>query len=68
MRIDRDGNSCNPCNPGTDLALLTKDYLHSLQVRNKWSKPDLDVKVNDLVIIRNPLLVLSSWKLTRVVS
>jgi len=48
----------------------SKDYLHSLQNRNKWLEPQSDVIVNDLVIVKNPLLPLlsgswlGSWKCT----
>jgi len=33
-----------------------KDYLHSLQVRNKWSTSPANIKINDLVIVKNPQL------------
>jgi len=41
----------------------SKDYLRSLQNRNKWLEPQSDVMVNDLVIVKNPLLPLlsGSW-------
>jgi len=45
----------------------SKDYLHSLQNRNKWSEPQQDVMVNNLIIVRNPLLPPSKWKLVRIV-
>jgi hypothetical protein len=45
----------------------SKDYLHSSQVRNKWSKSYLDIKVNNLVIVRNPQIPPSQWELVRVV-
>ncbi|XP_018395111.1 PREDICTED: uncharacterized protein LOC108773703, partial [Cyphomyrmex costatus] len=43
------------------------DYLQSLQTRKKWSTPQSAVAVNDLVIVRNPLLPPSKWELARVV-
>ncbi|KAH0951272.1 hypothetical protein HN011_000278 [Eciton burchellii] len=33
-----------------------KDYLQSLQVRNKWLTLPANIKINDLVIVRNPQL------------
>jgi len=44
----------------------SKDYLYSLQVRSKWSKPHPDIKVDDLVIVRNPQLPPYRWELARV--
>ncbi|KAH0945724.1 hypothetical protein HN011_011004 [Eciton burchellii] len=44
-----------------------KDYLHSLQVRNKWSTSPANIKINDLVIVRNPQLPPSRWELARVI-
>jgi hypothetical protein len=52
---------------GADLALLVEGLLAFLQVRNKWSKPQPDIKVNDLVIRRNPQLPPSRWELVPVV-
>ncbi|KAH0945579.1 hypothetical protein HN011_004122 [Eciton burchellii] len=45
----------------------SKDYLHSLQVRSKWSKQHPDLEVGDLVILRNPQLPLSHWELAQIV-
>ncbi|KAH0944378.1 hypothetical protein HN011_007012 [Eciton burchellii] len=45
----------------------SKDYLHSLQIRNKWSKSPLHIKIKDLVIVRNRQLPPSRWELARVV-
>jgi len=50
-----------------------KNYLYSLQNRNKWSEQQKqkqqqqNVMVNDLVIVKNPLLLLSKWELARIV-
>jgi len=33
----------------------SKDYLHSLQNRNKWLELQPDIMVNDLVIVKNSL-------------
>jgi hypothetical protein len=44
-----------------------KDYLHSLQVRNKWSTSPANIKINDLVIVRNPQLPPSQWELARII-
>jgi len=45
--------------------IWSTDYLHSLQNPNKWSEPQQDVMVNNLVIVRNPLLPPSKWELAR---
>ncbi|KAH0947355.1 hypothetical protein HN011_007786 [Eciton burchellii] len=45
----------------------TKDYLKSLQMRNKWLTSPANIKINDLVIVRNPQLPLSQWELARVI-
>jgi hypothetical protein len=47
--------------------LRSKDYLHSLQVRNKWTKSHPNIKINDLIIVINLQLPPSRWKLARVV-
>ncbi|KAH0946517.1 hypothetical protein HN011_006410 [Eciton burchellii] len=44
----------------------SKDYLYSLQVRNSWSKSHPNIKINDLVIVRNPQLPPFRWELARV--
>lgn len=45
----------------------SKDYLQSLQVRRKWSVPQPAIAINDLVIVKNPLLPPSKWELARVI-
>jgi len=47
----------------------SNDHLHLLQNRNKWSESRQDVRVNDLVIVKNPLLLMrpSKCELTRIV-
>ncbi|GBM87064.1 hypothetical protein AVEN_117913-1 [Araneus ventricosus] len=41
----------------------SKDYLTQLQVRKKWTKPCENLKVNDLVLIKEPPI---KWKMARV--
>ncbi|XP_055924428.1 uncharacterized protein LOC129956530 [Argiope bruennichi] len=45
----------------------SKDYLTQLQVRNKWKTPGANLKVNDLVLIRDDNLLPIKWKMARVV-
>lgn len=42
------------------------DYLHSLQQRRKWSESQPDIKVGELVLLKNNLLPPSKWELARV--
>ncbi|KMQ88394.1 hypothetical protein RF55_12134 [Lasius niger] len=42
------------------------DYLHSLQQRRKWTESQPDVKVNELVLLKNNLLPPSKWGLARI--
>ena len=44
-----------------------KEYLHTLQVRNKWLRPEIDIAVNDLVMIKTPDTPPLVWPLARVV-
>lgn len=44
----------------------SKDYLHSLHLRNKWPRAQPEVRLNELVLIKNPLLPSSKWELARV--
>jgi len=44
----------------------SKDYLTQLQERNKWRKPFENLKVNDLVLIKEDNLPPIKWKLARV--
>lgn len=43
------------------------EYLHTLQQRHKWRTPQNDLKVNDIVVLRNPLLPPTKWALARVI-
>jgi len=45
----------------------SKDCLHSLQVRNKWLTSHSNIKINDLVIVRNLQLPPSRWELAHVI-
>ena len=43
------------------------EYLSQLQQRSKWVRPRVDVKIGDLVLIKNELLPSLQWKLGRVI-
>lgn len=44
------------------------DYLHSLQRRVKWSSRQSNVKLGELVLVKNPNLPPSKWELGRVLA
>ncbi|XP_011859476.1 PREDICTED: uncharacterized protein LOC105556968 [Vollenhovia emeryi] len=44
----------------------SSDYLHSLQQRVKWTESHDNVKVNELVFLKNNLLPPSKWELARI--
>lgn len=43
----------------------TKDYLHSLQIRHKWPKPQPPIQVNELILMKNSLLPPFKWACPR---
>ena len=43
------------------------EYLHTLQARSKWTRPEADVAVGDLVTIRTPNVPPITWPLARVI-
>lgn len=43
-----------------------RDYLHTLQVRNKWKRPQKNLEVNDLVFVRDESLPLGQWLVGRI--
>ena len=43
-----------------------KEYLHSLQLRQKWLKPQRDLRIDDIVLIKDDCLARTHWQLTRV--
>lgn len=43
------------------------EYLHTLQVRNKWSKVHKDIKCGDLVLIKDDLSPSTVWPMGRVI-
>ncbi|XP_029055098.2 uncharacterized protein LOC114882376 [Osmia bicornis bicornis] len=47
--------------------IWSKDYLHGLQQRNKWQQGCDNLRVGELVIVRNDLLPPSKWELARIV-
>lgn len=44
-----------------------KGYLSTLQERQKWNKPQRNLKVNDIVIVKDENLPRNCWQLARVV-
>lgn len=44
----------------------SSEYIHSLQVRTKWTQATSNVKVGDLVLVRNANLPPSKWLLGRI--
>lgn len=44
-----------------------KDYISTLQQRNKWNQVELNFKVNDLVVIKDENLPPTQWALGRVI-
>ncbi|XP_039304360.1 uncharacterized protein LOC120357592 [Solenopsis invicta] len=47
--------------------IWSRDYLHMLQQRYKWRQKSTSLKVDDLVLVQNPLLPPTKWELGRVV-
>ncbi|XP_039311334.1 uncharacterized protein LOC113006065 [Solenopsis invicta] len=47
--------------------IWSRDYLHTLQQRYKWRQKSTSLKVDDLVLVQNPLLPPTKWELGRVV-
>jgi len=45
----------------------TREYVHSLQVRQKWMKLEKNFKVNDVVLLYDEHIPRSKWKMTRIV-
>ena len=43
-----------------------KEYLHSLQLRQKWLKPQRDLRIDDIVLIKDDCLAHNHWQLARV--
>lgn len=46
----------------------SKDYLTQLQVRTKWKYPSVDLKIDDLVLIKEDNLPPLKWRLARVIN
>lgn len=44
-----------------------REYVQSLQVRNKWIKPKRDIQIDDIVIVKDDNVPRNNWKLARVV-
>ena len=44
-----------------------QEYLHTLQTRNKWIRPESSVAIGDMVILKTPNAVPVSWPLARVI-
>jgi len=45
-----------------------KEYLLILQQRQKWTKPRINVSLNDIVIIKDDNTVRNQWQLAHVVT
>lgn len=45
----------------------SKEYLHHLQERTKWQQPRTNLKVDDLVLVKNDILPPTQWQLARVI-
>ena len=43
-----------------------EEYLQELHKRNKWKTPQIDLKVDDLVVLRNEPICPTAWRLGRV--
>ena len=43
-----------------------RDYLVTLQVRTKWKRPETDIRVGDMVVVKNEVLPSTEWRLGRV--
>ncbi|KAL9976996.1 hypothetical protein ACROYT_G014351 [Oculina patagonica] len=43
-----------------------KEFLQSLQLRQKWLKPQRDLRSNDIVLIKDDCLARNHWQLARV--
>lgn len=43
------------------------DYLHTLQQRRKWQEAQPELKINELVLLKNNLLPPSKWELARII-
>ena len=43
-----------------------REYLHTLQQRQKWSKPKRNLQVGDVVIVKDDNVIRSQWRLGRV--
>ena len=44
-----------------------KEYLQSLQLRSKWVKPQRNLEVDDLVIVKDDTLARNNWKVGKIV-
>lgn len=45
----------------------SSDYLHTLQQRSKWRNNQTELKINELVLLKNNLLLPSKWELARII-
>ena len=44
-----------------------KEFLQNLQIRQKWTRPQRDVKIGDIVILKDENLPRNQWSLARIV-
>ena len=45
----------------------SKEYIHHLQQYNRWRKPSENVKIGDLVLLKDECLPATKWPMARVV-
>ena len=43
-----------------------REFLHTLQVRQKWTKPRKNLAISDIVVVKDDHLPRNEWKLVRV--
>ena len=44
-----------------------REYLQSLQIRNKWNRPQRNLQKDDIVIVKDDTLARNNWKLGKIV-
>ena len=45
-----------------------KEYLVTLQERQKWNQPKRDLAINDIVLVKDPDVMRNKWPMGRVTS
>ena len=44
-----------------------KEYLQSLQIRNKWNNPSRNFAVDDVVLLKEPNVSRQQWPMARII-